>query len=174
VQLADGIRVLDIRLAIKDGHLVAYHGRYPERATFQSILGSLHTFLTNPSSAREAIVVSMKQEDYHIHSPEAFSTLLREEIEAGPGGIGMWFLENRVPTLGEVRGKVILFNRFGGDGAAWEGGREGTGIWPEGTGIRPPIWPDSAEEGFSWKCKDVLVRTQDWCVAPFSYVASCQ
>ena len=24
----------------------------------------------------------------------------------------MWFLENRVPTLGEVRGKAILLTRF--------------------------------------------------------------
>jgi 1-phosphatidylinositol phosphodiesterase len=167
LQLTDGIRVLDIRLAIKNGHLVAYHGQYPERATFQSILGDLHAFLTSLSSAREAIVVSIKQEDYDTQSPEAFSTLVREEIEAGPGGIDMWFLENRVPNLGEVRGKVIMFSRFGGDGAAWKGGLEGMGI-------HPTNWPDSVKEGFSWTCKDVLVRTQDWCVDPFSHAAADQ
>ena len=167
VQLTDGIRVLDIRLAIKYGHLVAYHGQYPQRATFQSILSDLHAFLTSPSSARETIVVSMKQEDYDTQSPEAFSILVREEIEAGPGGKGMWFLENRVPTLGEVRGKVIMFSRFGGDGTAWDGGLEGMGI-------HPTNWPDSANEVFSWTCKDVLVRTQDWCVATFSYTAGDQ
>ena len=166
-QLTDGIRALDIRLAIKYGHLVAYHGQYPQRATFQSILGDLHAFLTSPSSARETIVVSIKQEDYDTQSPEGFSNLVREEIEAGPGGIGMWFLENRVPTLGEVRGKVIMFSRFGGDGAGWEGGLEGMGI-------HPTNWPDSANEVFSWTCKDVLVRTQDWCVATFSYAATDQ
>ncbi|KAH9999067.1 PLC-like phosphodiesterase [Russula vinacea] len=156
-QLTDGIRVLDIRLAIKYGHLVAYHGQYPQRATFQSILGDLHAFLTSPSSARETIVVSIKQEDYDTQSPEAFSNLVREEIEAGPGGIGMWFLENRVPTLGEVRGKVIMFSR-------WEGGLEGMGI-------HPTNWPDSANEVFSWTCKDVLVRTQDWYSIPsFLYI----
>jgi 1-phosphatidylinositol phosphodiesterase len=165
VQLADGIRVIDIRLATKDGHLFAYHGQYPERATFQSILSDLHTFLTAPSSAREAIVVSIKQEDFGTQSPAAFSTLVREEIEAGPGGIGMWFLGNRVPTLGEVRGKAIMLSRFGGDGAAWEGGLEGMGI-------HPTTWPDSAKEVFSWTCKDVQVRTQDWCVAPFTYAAA--
>jgi 1-phosphatidylinositol phosphodiesterase len=157
VQLTDGIRVLDVRLAIKDGRLVAYHGQFPQRATFQSILSDLHAFLTSPSSARETIVVSIKQEDFNTQSLEAFSTLVREEIEAGPGGINMWFLENRVPTLGEVRGKVIMFSRFGGDGAAWEGRLEGMGI-------HPTSWPDSAKEVFSWTCKDVLVWTQDWCV----------
>jgi 1-phosphatidylinositol phosphodiesterase len=167
VQLADGIRLLDIRLAIKKGQLIAYHGQYPQRATFQSILGDLHTFLTSPASTRETIVVSIKQEDHDTQSAEYFSSLVREEIEAGPGGMGMWFLENRVPTLGEVRGRAILFSRFGGDGIAWEGGLEGMGI-------HPTNWPDSAKQIFTWQCKDVLVRTQDWRVAPFSYDAADQ
>jgi 1-phosphatidylinositol phosphodiesterase len=167
VQLADGIRVLDIRLAIKNGWLIAYHGQYPQRATFQSILGDLHAFLTSPASACETIIVSIKQEDYNTQSPNAFSSLVRKEIEIGPGGIGMWFLENRVPTLGEVRGKAILFSRFGGDGTAWEGGLEGMGI-------HPTNWPDSAKPSFAWSCKDVLVRTQDWWVAPLSYDAADQ
>ncbi|KAI0253821.1 PLC-like phosphodiesterase [Lactifluus subvellereus] len=155
VQLTDGIRILDIRLAIKKGRLIAYHGQYPQRTTFQSILGDLHTFLTSPTSARETVVVSVKQEDYDIHSPKVFSALVRGELEASPGGLGIWFLENRVPTLGEVRGKAIMFSRFGGDGATWEGGLQGMGI-------HPTNWPDSEKQGFTWACNDVLVRTQDW------------
>jgi 1-phosphatidylinositol phosphodiesterase len=155
VQLKDGIRVLDIRLAIKNGRLIAYHGQYPQRATFQSILDDVHAFLTSLKSARETIIVSIKQEDYDTQSPHVFSSLVRKEIEAGSGGIGLWFLENRVPTLGEVRGKAVMFSRFGGDGTAWEGG-------VEGMGIHPTKWPDSAKDGFTWLCKDVLVRTQDW------------
>jgi len=155
VQLTNGIRVLDIRLAIENGQLFTYHGQFREGTTFQSILGDIHAFLTSPISARETIVVSIKQEDFKKNSAEAFSILVRKEIEAGPGGIGMWFLENHVPTLGQVRGKVIMFSRFGGDGTAWEGGFEGMGI-------HPTTWPDSAKQGFTWTCKDVLVRTQDW------------
>jgi 1-phosphatidylinositol phosphodiesterase len=162
VQLAHGIRVLDIRLAIISRRLIAYHGQYPQRTAFQSILHDIHAFLTSPTSARETVVVSIKQEDFETESPKAFSSLVREEIQAGPGGMDMWFLENRIPTLGEVRGKAIMFSRFGGDGAAWEGGLEGLGI-------HPTRWPDSAEQGFSWTCKDVLVRTQDWCAAPVSF-----
>ncbi|KAI0003361.1 PLC-like phosphodiesterase [Russula compacta] len=163
MQLTDGIRVLDIRLSIKDGQLFAYHAQFPQSASFRSILGDLHAFLTCATSARETIIVSIKQEDYDVNSPELFSTLVREEIEASPGGIGMWFLENRIPTLGEVRGRVIMFSRFGGDGAAWEGGLEGMGI-------HPTDWPDSAKQGFTWTCKDVLVRTQDWYRIP-SFIA---
>ena len=157
VQLNCGIRLLDVRLAKKKGRLYAYHGQYPQRTTFQSILADLHTFFTSPKSARETVVVSLKQEDYDVHSPENFSALVRAEIEVSPGGMGMWYLENRIPTLGEVRGKAILFSRFGANGAAWEGGLEGMGI-------HPTNWPDSEKEPFSWACKDVLVRTQDWCV----------
>lgn len=164
MQLTDGIRVLDIRLSIKDGQLFAYHAQFPQSASFQSILVDLHAFLTCPMSARETVIVSIKQEDYDVNSPEVFSTLVREEIEAGPGGIGMWFLENRIPTLGEVRGRVVMFSRFG-DGAGWEGGLEGMGI-------HPTTWPDSAKEGFTWTCKDVLVRTQDWSVTPLLSAAA--
>jgi 1-phosphatidylinositol phosphodiesterase len=167
VQLTDGIRVFDIRLGIKGGHLFAYHGQFPERTAFQAILSDLHTFLTAPSSARETVVISIKQEDFATQSPQTFSALVLAEIEAGPGGKGMWFLANHVPTLGEVRGKAILFSRFGGDGAGWEGGLEGMGI-------HPTNWPDSSKEIFSWTCKDVLVRTQDWCVASFSYAPADQ
>ncbi|KAI0042108.1 PLC-like phosphodiesterase [Auriscalpium vulgare] len=155
VQLASGIRVLDIRLSINKGRLMAYHGQYPQRATFMSILTDLYDFLTSPGSARETVVVSVKQEDYDNHTPEAFSVKVREEIEAGPGGMALWYLKNRIPTLGEVRGKAVMFSRFGVDGSAWEGGLEGIGI-------HPTNWPDSEKSTFTWECKNTLVQTQDW------------
>ncbi|KAH9939600.1 PLC-like phosphodiesterase [Amylocystis lapponica] len=155
VQLHSGIRVLDVRLAVVDGRLIAYHGLYPERAPFQEILATIHAFLTAPATRRETLVMSIKQEDYASVSPALFSALVRAELLAAPGGRALWFLENRVPRLGEVRGRAVLFSRFGGDGAGWEGGREGLGI-------HPGPWPDSARTGFAWQCKDTLVRTQDW------------
>ena len=153
VQLQQGTRILDIRLSVIKGRLIAYHGTYPQRATFASILATLCTFLNSAASRRETLIVSIKQED----RGGDFSRLVREEIEQGPGGMNMWWLENRIPTLGEVRGKAILFSRFGGNGADWENGLEGMGI-------HPTTWPDSAKEGFEWWCKDTMVRTQDWCV----------
>jgi 1-phosphatidylinositol phosphodiesterase len=109
--------------------------------------------------------MSIKQEDFPIHSPPTFSRLVKKCIMANPGGWeepgnrdgyrGMWFLENRIPKLGEVRGKVVLFSRFGGNGAGWEGGLEGMGI-------HPLTWPDSLKEGFEWLCKETLVKTHDW------------
>lgn len=154
-QLASGIRVLDIRLAVKKKGLMAYHGPYPQRASFQEILSVINTFLTANKTRGETIVMSIKQEDFAIVPSQDFSQRVHDEIMSGPGGRDMWFLENRVPLLGEVRGKVVLFSRFGGDGKGWEGG-------VEGLGMHPTNWPDSEKEGFTWECKNTLVRTHDW------------
>lgn len=152
-QLYRGIRVLDIRLAVIKGRLIAYHGISPQKALFVDVLQILFDFLSSQPS--ETVVMSIKQEDFMRTPPATFSSLVRTEIYAGPGGMEMWFLENRVPKLAEVRGKIVMFSRFGGDGSGWHGGLEGLGI-------HPTTWPDSAKEGFTWHCKDTLVRTHDW------------
>ena len=134
---------------------MAYHGVVPQKVCFQQILIDVHDFLTDPASCRETIVMSIKQEDRATTSPADFSALVHQEIKMGPGGMDIWYLENRIPLLGEARGKVIMFSRFGGDGAGWEGGLEGMGI-------HPARWPSSEKGGFAWFCKDTLVKTQDW------------
>ncbi|KAK7449768.1 hypothetical protein VKT23_013243 [Stygiomarasmius scandens] len=164
MQLESGIRVIDIRLALVDGRLIAYHGIYPERTPFSEILDTINTFLTSPRSSRETIVMSMKQEDASRTPPPDWSKAVHREIEASQGGLGLFFLENRIPKLGEVRGKVVMLSRFGGNGDGWEGGLEGLGI-------HPTTWPDSMKEGFEWNCKGVRVRTHDWYSIPsFLYI----
>ncbi|KAK0442991.1 PLC-like phosphodiesterase [Armillaria borealis] len=159
VQLQSGIRVLDIRLAVINSRLIAYHGIYPQRTPFEDIQRTIHDFLTAPETCRETIVMFMKQEDFATTRPSTFSQTVHREMLSGPGGRDMWFLENRVPDLGEVRGKVVLISRFGGNGDGWEGGLEGLGI-------HPTNWPDSAKDGFTWECKDTHVRTHDWYAIP--------
>lgn len=147
-QLHAGIRVVDIRLSIIDGRLIAYHGIFPEFTPFANMLVTMHDFLTSTKTASETLVVSIKQED---SDTRLFPILVREAIEASPGGLEMWYLENRIPCLGEVRGKAVMFSRFGGNG--WENGSNG---------IHPPLWPDSVKECFEWECERTMVRTQDW------------
>lgn len=148
-QLQSGIRALDIRLSIQDGRLISFHGIYPERTPFTSILSTLYQFLTTDDCGgkRECIVVSIKQED---RASPLFTALVHSEIGSSPGGKDIWYTEsNRIPTLGEVRGKCVLFSRFG----------EADG--PE-LGIHPDRWPDSRKEGFEWNCGDTPVRVSDW------------
>ncbi|GJJ11957.1 hypothetical protein Clacol_006195 [Clathrus columnatus] len=155
-QFALGIRVIDVRLSIINGSLLSYHGLYPQKLPFRDIIQSVHKFLTSPEGSTETIVVSIKQEDVGWVQ---FSKLVYDEIHNGPGGKDFWFLENRIPTLGEVRGKAVLFSRFGGDGRGWEGGLNGIGI-------HPPSWPDSKEDGFDWWSGNTLVKVQDWYSIP--------
>ncbi|KAF8655869.1 hypothetical protein AX16_002952 [Volvariella volvacea WC 439] len=159
VQLRSGIRFIDVRLSIIKEKLISYHGIYPQRTPFSEILTILHTFLTSPSSASETVIMSIKQEDFRTNSWLDFSRLVLKEIKESPGGLGLWFLENRVPRLEEVRGKVVMFSRFGGNGDGWVGGTEGMGI-------HPYRWPDSAKAGFTWDLKGTIVRTHDWYEIP--------
>ena len=152
VQSLSGIRVLDVRLSIVNGVLISYHGIYPQRLPFLDIVQAVYTFLTSAEGKSETIVMSIKQE---VHASVLFSQLVHSAVFNGPGGRDMWFLENRIPTLGDVRGKVVLFSRFGGDGQGWEDGLEGLGI-------HPTTWPDSKREGFEWWLKGTIVKTHDW------------
>ena len=126
VQLESGIRVLDIRLALVKDRLIAYHGITPQRTPFHDILTTMHAFLTAPASSRETLVVSIKQEDFATTPAPKFSAAVHTEMFSGPGGKEMWYLENRIPRLGEVRGKAVLFSRFGGNCDGWDGGGLGS------------------------------------------------
>lgn len=181
-QLSAGIRLVDIRLAVipppiasTDGsltaapnqRLIAYHGIYPQQIPFSDMLVDIFQFLSTASGKKETIVVSIKQEDGTITPSNYFSTAVRKEMASGSGGWkdsehtdsdinrGMWFFENRIPKLGEVRGKAVLFSRFGGDASAWPGSFEGIGI-------HPTTWPDSLREGFEWDLKGTALRIHDW------------
>lgn len=143
-------------MAVINGKLIAYHGIYPQKATFQSVMNTVRDFLTAPESSRETLVMSMKQEDFATTRPSVFSQIVHDEMMTMPE---LWYLKNQIPTLGEVRGKVVLLSRFGGNGEGWEGGLEGMGI-------HPTRWPDSAKDGFTWNCKDIVVRTHDWYAIP--------
>ncbi|KAJ7611608.1 PLC-like phosphodiesterase [Roridomyces roridus] len=147
VQFHSGIRLLDIRLTEVNGRLMSFHGVYPQKTSFIFILECLHAFLTSPEGSRETIVVSIKPEATGYN----FDGLVHKEISESVGGWNMWFLESRIPALGEVRGKAVMFSRFGrGD------------EWKTGMGIHPTYWPDSEMDGFTWMCNETTVRTNDW------------
>ncbi|KAH7107302.1 PLC-like phosphodiesterase [Auriculariales sp. MPI-PUGE-AT-0066] len=133
-QLERGIRVLDIRLS---------------NANFKDIVNDVLSFLNSPAGISETVVMSVKPED---DSP-LFNGLVWQHVQASRS---QWFLDNRIPTLGEVRGKIVMFSRFGGSG------------WPDnvGIGIHPPQWPDNVQQGFDWTLGDTIMRVQDWYSIP--------
>lgn len=181
-QLEAGVRVLDVRLGIKDGTLVSYHDFVPEETPFLEIVATLRSFLRSEAGKNEFVVMSIKQEDFAKHSSVLFSKLVHDQVvasnfdeevprpnsprpEAEKASLpphtfaatanGLWYLHNRVPYLGEVRGKIVLFSRFGGDGAGWEGGLDGMGI-------HPTVWPDSPNYVWNWDCGGTTFQQEDW------------
>lgn len=115
-----GVRYIDIRCKVirgelhgiscrlpQNSHIVlikaVYHGSWNQGSTFQQALTALVEFLQ--SHPTETVILSVKDEVRH----EDFSRLVWLDMAKYDG---MWFLENRVPILGEVRGKAILLTRF--------------------------------------------------------------
>lgn len=113
-QLCMGIRALDIRVNAKDNRLKMVHA-FANAYTNSLHLGSpmdmrdvleyCYKFLNeNPS---EAIIFQFK-DDTNDHCEQCFSNLFYTYIK---GNEDKWYLENRIPTLKEARGKIVLIRR---------------------------------------------------------------
>ncbi|KAH8927689.1 PLC-like phosphodiesterase [Atractiella rhizophila] len=145
-QLLDGIRFYDVRLANKKGQLLAYHGLQPQEIGFEAILLQCYEFLKKHDG--ETIIMSIKQED--ISPANEFEGLVFDTILADEK---KWYLERRIPTLKEARGKIVLFSRFGNP------------VGPNASklGIHPSRWPNNQRGIWEWQNVDgVRVQTQDW------------
>ncbi|KDN39389.1 PLC-like phosphodiesterase [Tilletiaria anomala UBC 951] len=148
-QLAAGIRFLDVRVNAKgkgypsQQKLLAYHGVTDERIEFGQVLAQCWDFLDGVGKS-ETVIISMK--------PEADAATMQacfEQVYLNPTK-SRWFLEPRVPTLGEARGKLILMSRYGSSS-------------DQPGGIHPSIWPNSEKDIFSYIIPSgQKVETQDW------------
>lgn len=135
-QLNIGIRFLDIRVEkagnkLKTVHSIADcyapHGKR-EKLFLEYVLEDCQRFLReNPT---EAVILCIKRDD-GASSEETFDLLYECYIKNNP----LWFTENRVPLLGEVRGKMVFFNRCHVDFSNGE-------YSDNNTGLRLSNWPD--------------------------------
>ena len=74
--------------------------------TFRDLLADIEAFLIeNPS---ETIIISVKREGLGKASDGDLADILQTHYANDK-----WFTEPRVPTIGEVRGKIVLMRRFG-------------------------------------------------------------
>ena len=112
-QLTQGIRLLDIRLNKKGGEFYLIHSladcyrdkEKSEKLTFGEVLSVCKDFLKcNPG---ETLILSIKQ-DRGIMSKWFFPAFYDKYIR---GDESSWYLGNRVPTLSECRGKIVLMRR---------------------------------------------------------------
>jgi len=137
-QLAAGVRFLDVRVQVRAAAasgaggdtsssseagaaaLVLVHGAFAVslrgRKTFGAVvLAPVSAFLA--AHPGECVVLSVKREGAGAASDEALSrTLYARYVARDEGG---WWVEERMPCLGEARGRIVLMRRFRGHDGGW-------------------------------------------------------
>ena len=103
-QLSIGVRFLDIRLKLQNDQLNVYHGIISQKLNFTQVMESCTSFLSEHPD--EVILMSIKQED---DNNAGFPAAIANVIAQNPD---LWYTANKLPTLGEVRGKIVLIRRY--------------------------------------------------------------
>ena len=115
-QMKNGVRFFDIRLQPKkpgnpkSDDLSLVHGAFPISLTspkkFRPLLNQVLEFLgKNPS---ETLIMSLKREGTGNTTDEQLANILHDHY-INPR---KWWIQPRIPTLGEARGKIVLMRRF--------------------------------------------------------------
>lgn len=111
-QLLEGVRYFDIRLGkgenpgIDHGacYLLKKDGNFMH---LSDVIGYFNTFLSeNPTEALIMLVSRGNDEA----TDESLTTALGKVFDENPD---LFYTSSRIPTLGEVRGKIVLLRRFG-------------------------------------------------------------
>ncbi|ESZ89734.1 hypothetical protein SBOR_9884 [Sclerotinia borealis F-4128] len=157
-QLNNGIRFLDIRVQPQDPKnpaaegLILVHSAFPVSLTgnkyFRDLVNRVNTFLdANPT---ETVIISLKREGVGKATDQQLSQILNHHYTQDSA---RWFTGNRIPALGEVRGKIVVIRRFGLDDSL-KGENDGTGLY-----IDAESWPDNCADGV---CTSGEIRVQDF------------
>lgn len=114
-QLLEGVRYFDIRLGKNDEngdpgidhgacYLLKKDGNFMH---LSDVIGYFNTFLSeNPTEALIMLVSRGNDEATN----ESLTTALGKVFDENPD---LFYTSSRIPTLGEVRGKIVLLRRFG-------------------------------------------------------------
>ncbi len=104
-QLEMGVRFLDIRGGLIGNKMIMLHEIVPQAIFFDEVLKICYEFLKeNPS---ETIIMSLKQEAGE--NREEFIEYVEKTVSKNAD---MWYTENKIPALSQVRGKIVLLNRY--------------------------------------------------------------
>ena len=112
-QLKHGVRYLDIRPSI-DGWI--YHGKYPTKYKFTQVLNEVSRFLRSHPS--ETVIMSISKE----HGSESNVAFTRYFNKIKSKYRKLFYISSRIPTLGQVRGKIwpIIDFVYFGDAFRWK------------------------------------------------------
>lgn len=117
-QLSAGVRYFDFRFEFVGNSFFATHsiarcktesGLFAPKMTADDVVKYCENFLKkNPT---ETILFQLKEAVSHT-GYEFFNVFSERYIKDNED---LWFIENRIPTLGEVRGKIVLLRVVGAD-----------------------------------------------------------
>ena len=107
-QLNNGIRFLDIRLRYvpDEDILAAHHGAIYQKITFMEIQQEVTEFLK--AHPTEVILMNVQQE-YSRECNENFVKRFNEHVEPYED---YWFFDERIPTIQEARGRIVLIRGY--------------------------------------------------------------
>jgi 1-phosphatidylinositol phosphodiesterase len=140
-QLAAGVRYLDIRCRHVESSFLIYHGAWDQNLTYDQVLETLFAFLD--AHPDEVVIVSVMEETAPLNPTRSFEATFVDYVSRAPE---RWWLDARLPTLGEARGKLVLLRRFVASAAS--------------LGIDATAWPDNSRVIFSID-NAASVRIQD-------------
>lgn len=120
-QLNLGVRFIDIRCRLFEGAFTIHHGPIYQEMNFTDVLSECRTFLqANPS---ETIIMSVQQE-YSEAPAEEWAAVFNDRYMRDEGFDSLLYRDNRLPSLGEVRGRVVLIANSGHIGGIPAGNAE--------------------------------------------------
>ncbi len=109
-QLAAGIRVIDIRILFQFDSFFLCHGVMPEPGSFDSVMQTLETFLRqNPG---ETVLMRVQDATNGLGNTESFEQVFQSYWSRYSGIFWNNANHETNPTLGELRGKVVVLQNF--------------------------------------------------------------
>jgi 1-phosphatidylinositol phosphodiesterase len=145
-QLAAGVRYFDVRCRhFEDGFLI-FHGSIDQDQTFAQVLATMFAFLD--AHPAEALIVSIMEESKPYQVTRSFEETFADYVAGAPD---RWAMAATLPTLGAVRGRLVLLRRFAATTAP--------------LGIDATAWPDnssfSIDQPASLRIQDVYMVNDD-------------
>ncbi len=110
-QLAIGVRFLDIRCRHVRNSFTVYHGVVDQHLSFAQVLAICRQFLADHPA--EAIIMSIKEEYEEVGNTRSFAQTFDAYVVQDQN---LWYLDDDLPTLRHVAGKIVLFRRFAAAG----------------------------------------------------------
>jgi hypothetical protein len=127
-QLRHGARVIDIRCRRIGGTFTMHHGSVYLGTNFTDVLTTVRSFLQ--SHPTETVLMSIQEEHEPDGSEPSFVAIFDTYVDSFPDLFWALDVGDRLPTLGEARGRVVVI---------WNEGEPRRGFPSSGSAVQPTV-----------------------------------